>query len=129
MADTWIIVGADVMMVPDHGRALRFVAHPDQPNHFRAMADHQIPHQTDRQDYGSAQDLRLRIEAVNRWYQHDWNMLDNRGRQGLSAGHNGPLSRSGGGAQRLDAPGTRRLSGLFGGEVLVDGVLKRGLYT
>ena len=98
MADTWIVVGNDVMMVPAHGEALyalRFVAHPHQAGAYRALADdtiraylatHQLPHQTERHDYGSAQDLRLRIEAVNRWYQHDWTMLDNKIRSSIVEG-------------------------------------------
>ena len=98
LADTWILVSADVMTMPDHAKALyalRFVEHPDKATCFRALADehilayladHQIPHQIERHDYGSAQDLRLRVEAVNRWYQHDWNMLDNKIRSSIVEG-------------------------------------------
>ncbi len=94
LADTWIMVSGDVMMVPDHGialRALRFGTHPDQPNHFRALADEHIlaylaDHQIKRHDYGSAQDLRLRVEAVNRWYQHDGNRRDNKIRSSIVEG-------------------------------------------
>ena len=98
MADTWIRVSTDVMLVPAHRealRALRFVPHPHQERTHRALADdairaylatHQIPHQIERHDYGSAQDLRLRIEAVNRWYQHDWTRLDNKIRSSIVEG-------------------------------------------
>ena len=98
LADTWIMVSGDVVTMPDHGRALRalrFVEPPDKATYFRGLADthilayladHQIPYQAERHDYGSAQDLRLRVEAVNRWYQHDGNRRDNKIRSSIVEG-------------------------------------------
>ena len=38
----------------------------------------QIPYQVEWAESLSTAEIRMRVEAVNRWYQHDWQMIDNK---------------------------------------------------
>ena len=68
---------------------------PSDPSRVRAPATadviavlttHHIEHQLARTESAAAQDIRLRVEAVNRWYIHDWNTLDNKIRSSIVEG-------------------------------------------
>ena len=70
--------------------ALGFLPHPARRGRFQAPADapvlkhvkaHKITHDRERFESASAMETRLRVEAVNRWYVHDWNTLDNLSRR------------------------------------------------
>ena len=51
-----------------------------------ASQTHTITHDRERSESASAQEIRLRVEAVNRWYVHDWNTLDNKIRSSIVEG-------------------------------------------
>ena len=70
--------------------ALGFLPHPARRGRFQAHADasvlkhvkaHKITHDRERFESASAMETRLRVEAVNHWYVHDWNTLDNLSRR------------------------------------------------
>ena len=63
----------------------RLRAHPDQPvlDHLKA---HKIKYERERFESATAMEIRLRVEAVNRWYVHDWNTLDNKIRSSIAEG-------------------------------------------
>ena len=98
MADEWIIINAATMV--DEAQvfelsALGFVSDPARPGHFRAHADapvvtyvkaHTITHDRERIESTTAKEIRLRVEAVHRWYVHDWNTLDNKIRSSIVEG-------------------------------------------
>ena len=46
----------------------------------------QIPYQVEWAESLEASEIRLRVEAVNRWYQHDWGMIDNKIRSSIVEG-------------------------------------------
>ena len=96
-------LGGEWITVPlthflDHNRELRaigFTQHPADQERMRGPAtpavveyvkDHKIPHDRERFESTSAQEIRLRVEAVNRWYVHDWNTLDNKIRSSIVEG-------------------------------------------
>ena len=75
--------------------AVGFLPHPTRPDRQRAHADspvldhlkaHKITYERERFENASAQEIRLRVEAVNRWYVHDWNTLDNKIRSSIVEG-------------------------------------------
>ena len=96
MHDEWITV--PVINVLDHNRELRalgFTHHPADRDRMRGPAtppalayltDHTITHDRERFESTSAMEIRLRVEAVNRWYVHDWNTLDNKIRSSIVEG-------------------------------------------
>ena len=45
-----------------------------------------LDHPRERHESSSAMEIRLRVEAVNRWYVHDWNTLDNKIRSSIVEG-------------------------------------------
>ena len=45
-----------------------------------------IKHQIERHESTTVTEIRLRVEAVNRWYVHDWNTLDNKIRSSIVEG-------------------------------------------
>ena len=76
-------------------RALGFQPHPADADRFRScrqkdaityLKDHKITYDRERFESTSAQEIRLRVEAVNRWYVHDWNTLDNKIRSSIVEG-------------------------------------------
>ena len=71
--------------LPHPARGGRFQAHADAPvlKHVKA---HKITHDRERFESASAMETRLRVEAVNRWYVHDWNTLDNKIRPSIVEG-------------------------------------------
>ena len=105
MADTWITVSMTHFL--DHNRELRaigFTQHPADEDRMRGPATkaaitylepHTITHDRERVESTTATEIRLRVEAVHRWYVHDWNTLDNKIRssivEGLGDGGGGDL--------------------------------------
>ena len=97
MSDTWITIAATEMK-GDQITPLRGVGFQPDPadlSRFRARAEpavltyltqHQITHDRERFESTTAQEIRLRVEAVNRWYVHDWNTLDNKIRSSIVEG-------------------------------------------
>ena len=76
-------------------RAVGFQPHPADADRFRArptpavfdyLKDHAITHECERFESAHATEIRLRVEAVNRWYVHDWNTLDNKIRSSIVEG-------------------------------------------
>ena len=96
MGDEWITVPLTHFL--DHNRELRaigFTQHPADQERMRGPAtpaaityltDHTITHDRERAESTSAQEIRLRVEAVHRWYVHDWNTLDNKIRSSIVEG-------------------------------------------
>ena len=50
------------------------------------LKEHQIPYQVQWTESGGGSEVRKRVEAVNRWYQHDWRMIDNKIRSSIVEG-------------------------------------------
>ena len=97
MSDEWISVSADAI-AGDHLDPLRaFGFKPDPadlsrhqtkatPAALTYLNTHTITHARERIESTSAQEIRLRVEAVHRWYVHDWNTLDNKIRSSIVEG-------------------------------------------
>ena len=97
LADTWISI-AGTEMNPEQITPLKafgFQPHPADDTCFRAPAHpaaityltgHTITHQIERTESTTTTEIRLRVEAVNRWYVHDWNTLDNKIRSSIVEG-------------------------------------------
>ena len=97
LADTWISI-AGTEMNPEQITPLKafgFQPHPADDTRFRAPAHpaaitylrgHTITHQIERTESTTATEIRLRVEAVHRWYVHDWNTLDNKIRSSIVEG-------------------------------------------
>ena len=97
MSDTWITIAATEMkgdqITPLRG--VGFQSDPADLSRFQAPVDpavltyltaHHITYTRERVESTSAQEIRLRVEAVNRWYVHDWNTLDNKIRSSIVEG-------------------------------------------
>ena len=50
------------------------------------LKEHQIPYQVQWTESVRSSEIRQRVEAVNRWYQHDWRMIDNKIRSSIVEG-------------------------------------------
>ena len=50
------------------------------------LTDRNIEHQIERTESTATMEIRLRVEAVDRWYVHDWNTLDNKIRSSIVEG-------------------------------------------
>ena len=97
LADTWISI-AGTEMNPEQITPLKafgFQPHPADDTRFRApshpaaityLTGHTITHQIERTESTTTTEIRLRVEAVNRWYVHDWNTLDNKIRSSIVEG-------------------------------------------
>ena len=70
---------------PHPTRAGRLRAHADPPvvTHLKA---NKLTYDRERFESASTTEIRLRVEAVNRWYVHDWNTLDNKIRSSIVEG-------------------------------------------
>ena len=99
MSDEWITIDGAAMDGDEAQTfaltALGFVPQPERPGRFQARAHpavvtylntHTITHASERAESSSAREIRLRVEAVNRWYVHDWNTLDNKIRSSIVEG-------------------------------------------
>ena len=97
MSDTRITIAATAL-TGDHLTPLRrlgFQPNPADPTRFQTRADpaafeylktHTITYDRERVESTTAQEIRLRVEAVHRWYVHDWNTLDNKIRSSIVEG-------------------------------------------
>ena len=99
MSDEWITIDGAAMDGDEAQTfaltALGFVPQPERPGRFQApgypavlkhLNAHTITYATERAESSSAMEIRLRVEAVNRWYVHDWNTLDNKIRSSIVEG-------------------------------------------
>ena len=50
------------------------------------LNEYQIPYRVQWTESGGGAEIRQRVEAVNRWYRHDWQMIDNRIRSSIVEG-------------------------------------------
>ena len=96
--DQWITI--DARDVPDEAQmfaltAIGFLPHPTRPDRQRAhpvqsvldhLKTHKIKYERERFEDATVMEIRLRVEAVNRWYVHDWNTLDNKIRSSIVEG-------------------------------------------
>ena len=96
--DQWIVI--DVAAIGDEDqifalKAIGFLLHPTRPDRLRAHPDqsvldhlktHKIKYERERFEDATVMEIRLRVEAVNRWYVHDWNTLDNKIRSSIVEG-------------------------------------------
>ena len=96
--DQWIVI--DVAAIGDEDemfalKAIVFLLHPTRPDRLRAHPDqsvlnhlkaHKITYERERFEDATVMEIRLRVEAVNRWYVHDWNTLDNKIRSSIVEG-------------------------------------------
>ena len=97
MSDEWVSIAA-TELAGDHLdplAVLRFEPDPADPSRCQTHADpavltylttHNITYTRERIESTSAQDIRLCVEAVHRWYVHDWNTLDNKIRSSIVEG-------------------------------------------
>ena len=61
--------------------------HADHEQAIEArLKELQIPYQVQWTESGGGSEIRKRVEAVNRWYQHDWRMIDNKIRSSIVEG-------------------------------------------
>ena len=96
LSDAWISLSAQDWAKHHRDlRALGFKPHPVDagraraPSHTDALAyltALTIPHQIERTESTTATEIRLRVEAVHRWYVHDWNTLDHKIRSNIVQG-------------------------------------------
>ena len=97
-SDEWITIDRATMNDETKIFALDsvgFQPHPARPGRLRAHADparmkhlkaNTITYDLERFESASTTEIRLRVEAVNRWYVHDWNTLDNKIRSSIVEG-------------------------------------------
>ena len=99
MSDEWITIDGAAMDGDDEQihalSVLGFLPQPERPGRFQARGNttvvthlnaHTITYARERAESSSAREIRLRVEAVNRWYVHDWNTLDNKIRSSIVEG-------------------------------------------
>ena len=91
LSDAWISLSAkDWTAHLADLNAFGFHLHPDAITY---LTDRHIEHQIERTESTATMEIRLRVEAVNRWYVHDWNTLDNKIRSSIVEGVSVFLSR------------------------------------
>ena len=84
LSDAWISVSAkDWTAHLADLNAFGCHLHPDTIEH---LTGRHIEHQIERTESTATMEIRLRVEAVNRWYVHDWNTLDNKIRSSIVEG-------------------------------------------
>ena len=97
-SDAWITIDRATMnddtKIFELG-GIGFQPHPARPGRLRAQSTparvkqldaNKIPYDLERYESASTTEIRLRVEAVNRWYVHDWNTLDNKIRSSIVEG-------------------------------------------
>ena len=99
LSDAWISVSAkDWTAHLADLNAFGFHLHPAVDGRVRAplhseaighLTDRNIEHQIERTESTATMEIRLRVEAVNRWYVHDWNTLDNKIPSSIVEGNRG----------------------------------------
>ena len=93
---TWITIASkELVAYPDALFAYDFKANPFHVERLRTPAsedaiafltEHNIEHTIEHTEDATTTDLRLRVEAVTRWYNHDWNTLDTKIRTSIVEG-------------------------------------------
>ena len=96
LSDAWISLSAkDWTAHLADLNAFGFHLHPAVDGRARAplhsdaigyLTDRNIEHQIERTESTATMEIRLRVEAVHRWYVHDWNTLDNKIRSSIVEG-------------------------------------------
>ena len=92
----WVTIGlTESLAYPDALLQFDCKADPSNIDRLRTPAtedaiafltQHTIPHQRHRTEDAKTTDLRLRVEAVTSWYNHDWNTLDTKIRTSIVEG-------------------------------------------
>ena len=97
-SDAWITIDRATMNDETKVFVLNtigFQPHPTRPDRLRTHADpalmkhlaaNTITYDLERFESAHTTEIRLRVEAVNRWYVHDWNTLDNKIRSSIVEG-------------------------------------------
>ena len=70
---------------PDPADPTRYLARLDTAA-ITCLKEQKIEHWRERFESTTAREIRLRVEAVNRWYVHDWNTLDHKIRSSIVDG-------------------------------------------
>ena len=93
---TWITIAhAELIAYPDVLHPHAFTVDPRRIDRLRtdhreaviaSLTAHNIEYAIDRTEDAKTTDLRLRVEAVTRWYNHDWNTLDTKIRTSIVEG-------------------------------------------
>ena len=96
LGETWVtIAGRDYAAHVDDLEEAGFEPHPARQDDMMApgkadvitfLTTHNIDHRIERTESEAAKEIRLRVEAVNRWYVHDWNTLDHKIRSSIVEG-------------------------------------------
>ena len=93
---TWITIAhAELIAYPDVLHPHAFTADPRRIDRLRtdhreaviaSLTAHNIEYAIDHTEDAGTTDRRLRVEAVSRWYNHDWNTLDTKIRTSIVEG-------------------------------------------
>ena len=96
LGETWVVLARnDYAAYLADLDAWDWETHPADPDGLMARATddviavlttHDILHRLERTESEGAKEIRLRVEAVHRWYIHDWNTLDNKIRSSIVEG-------------------------------------------
>ena len=96
LGETWIVLTRrDYTAHVDDVAAWNWKKHPVNPDDvitcgtdelIAVLTKHDITHRIERTESEAAKEIRLRVEAVHRWYVHDWNTLDNKIRSSIVEG-------------------------------------------
>ncbi len=96
LGETWIVLARhDYTAHVDDVAAWVWKKHPVDPDdvitrgtpeRIAVLTTHDITYRIERTETEAAKEIRLRVEAVHRWYVHDWNTLDNKIRSSIVEG-------------------------------------------
>ena len=96
LGETWVVLARrDYTAHVDDVAAWNWKKHPVNPDDvitrgtddlIAILTKHDITHRIERTESEAAKEIRLRVEAVHRWYVHDWNTLDNKIRSSIVEG-------------------------------------------
>ena len=96
LGETWIVLARpDYLTHLDDVDARKWKNHPADPDGMTTrgtpelvavLKKHDITYRLERTESKAAKEIRLRVEAVHRWYVHDWNTLDNKIRSSIVEG-------------------------------------------
>ena len=96
LGETWIVLARhDYTAHVDDVAAWVWKKHPVDPDdvitrgtpeRITVLTTHDITYHIERTETEAAKEIRLRVEAVHRWYVHDWNTLDNKIRSSIVEG-------------------------------------------
>ena len=93
LGETWIVLARhDYTAHVDDVTSWVWKKHPvdvitrGTPERIAVLTTHDITYRVERTETEAAKEIRLRVEAVHRWYVHDWNTLDNKIRSSIVEG-------------------------------------------